>query len=195
MYGIYENGTLLARFVAPLAVDSNVPEFASDTLALKRVVGRRPGQRWEISARLVPLSVDAGDLFAMLTEKSHTEKIDVGTPQNYGVIIKRVQSGVVATAVGTKDASSVTVTNTGLIPRGCFVSFAGHDKVYMATGARSGNGTMGIFPKLRASVNGVMKWEDDVIMKTYAEMENIAGMAYVDGILMDLGVLRFVEAL
>jgi hypothetical protein len=196
MYGIYENGQVIAEFAAPLSVMSNVPEFGSDTLSLKRKVSVRPAQRWEVSTRLVPLSTTANDLFALFVEKGHSEQLQLITPQNYGVIINRNTNGGTTTASGSIDASTITVSNNGgnFIPRGCFVRFTNHNKVYMLRGSRNGDGAVGIFPRLRMAVSGNMLWKDDVIMQVYSEMSNLAGMAYVDGILQDNGVLQFLEA-
>jgi hypothetical protein len=117
-------------------------------------------------------------------------------PQNIGVIRNRTGTGQ-GTATGTINATSVTAVYTGLIPTGALIRFANHNKVYMATADRSGNGSLSIYPALRSAVPGgtIMYCGDNVIMNVWSEPENIKGMQFDDGILMDLGTLRFVEQL
>jgi hypothetical protein len=195
MYGIYESGKVIAKFVAPVTVKSNVPVFASDTLSLKRRVSRRTAQRWEIETRIEPLSFTAEDLFANLVTKGHSEAISIVMPQNYGVIKKRTSTST-PTATGAAGSSVISITgNTGFIPRGNFIKFNGITKIYMLTDAINGNGSVGIFPQLRTNVNAVFAHRDDVIMPCYYDLDTIIGMTYSDGILMDIGTVKLVEAL
>lgn len=108
MYGIYESGAVIARFVAPLTVRTNHPVFASDTLSLSRQVIRRSAQRWEIEARIEPLTSSANDLLVNLITKGYSSSFDVVVPQNYGVVLKRTATGS-ATATGTLNSGSVTI--------------------------------------------------------------------------------------
>ena len=200
MYGVYEGGAVIARFAAPLVVRSNVPVFASDTLSLKRRPIARPAQRWEVTSEVVPLTTDANELFSLLVEKGNSEPLIIAIPQNYGVIHKRVSVGLAPTATGSKDASTVAiVNNTGqTIPRGCFIRFANHTKVYMVKqGSLTGNGTLNIFPALQAAVPAgtIVKWLDDVLLQAFLDTDAIVGMTYTDGIMMNPGKLTFLEDL
>lgn len=195
-YGIYDNGTLIARFAAPMTVKPNQPIFSSDTLSLKRTNSRRAAQRWEIETNLEPLTMGANDLFALMVECGNTETVTVSVPQNYGVILKRTSTSTPA-ASGLKGATQVAVTdNDGIIPRGTFVRFPTHSKIYMVRNAdRVGNGTMNIYPALRADVSGVFKYRDDVMMPCLFDLDTITGMVYTDGILMDNGKVKLIEEL
>jgi len=196
MYGIYVNSTVIAQFVAPISVVSNVPIFVVDALSLKRNVSKRPAQRWEILSNLEPLSYDANKLFSLFVKKGHSETISVTMPQNYGAIKTLTTTGS-PTATGTAGNSSVTVaSNNGTIPEGTFIKFANHSKIYMLTETLSGNGTMYIFPNLYVSVSGTgFAYKDNVIMTAFIDTDSTTGMVYTDGILMDLGSVKLVESL
>jgi hypothetical protein len=195
MYGIYENGSVIARFVVPMSVKSNQPIFSSDTLSLKRHVTRRSVQRWEIETNLEPLAGGAEDLFVNLVTKGYSDVVTVLVPQNYGAKQKRTSVST-PTAVGSAGTNVITVTNNaGLIPKGTFIRFANHSKVYMLTAPLVGSGPMSIYPTLRAPVNNTFNFRDDVIMDCLYDTDTITGMVYQDGILMDVGTVKLIEKL
>ena len=194
MYGIYESGEVIAEFATPLTVRSNHPVFASDTLSLSRQVIRRTAQRWEIEARIVPLSSTANILFSNLITKGYSVAFDVVMPQNYGAILNRTASGSV-TASGSINASVVTLSGlSGLLPSGTFIKFASHNKIYVTLEDRSGSGSVIIYPGLFAGLSGIaMTYKDDVLMKCLYDLDTTIGMVYSDGILMDMGTIRLIE--
>lgn len=195
MYGIYEDGKIIAKFVVPTKVVSNSPSFTSDSLSLKRSTSGRPSQRWELSPQIQPLSATANDLFALLVVSGPKTPINILTPQNPGVIARRKGKGSVL-ASGNQNGSTITVTTTNLIPRGTLVRFANHSKVYMITSERDGSGTCGVYPALRSGlVNVNVFWRDNVIMPVYMETSNIFGMTFKNGLMVDSGIIEMVEAL
>jgi len=207
MYGIYIGDELIAKFTVPLTVKSNQPIFVTDALNLKRQVTRRAAQRWEISANLEPLSYGANDLFALFAEKGHSETIDVRIPQNYGSRLERAtQTHTPSVSVGAVNATALTISNNSFkIPKGTFVKFKtavgttpplGHSKIYVTTSElTAGSGTLNIFPPLRTSAQGTLLTMDNIVMPCYIDTDTVAGMTYQDGILMDLGVIKLVEAI
>ena len=199
MYGIYENGGVIARFTAPLTLRSNQPIFVSDTLSLKRFISRRSAQRWEIDAGLEPLTTNAQDLMVNLVTKGYSEIVTVIVPQNYGVVKIRTASGT-ATATGTAGSTQVTISGlSGLIPKGTFIRFSNHSKVYMTitnvTFTSGINSTINIFPALISNATGTMTYKDDVQMQCLYDTDVVSGMVYSDGILMDNGQIRLLEKL
>jgi hypothetical protein len=195
MYGIYESGSIIARFVAPMSVRSNKPVFASDTLSLKRKISERTAQRWELETRLEPLSSNAGDLFAELITKGHSTPTTIIVPQNYGAK-GRLTSSSTPTATGGLGSSFISISgNNGLIPKGTFIKFNNSPKVYLLTSNAQGNTSASIYPELRAAVSGVsFTYRDDVIMMCHYDLDTIIGMTYSDGILMDVGTIKMVES-
>jgi len=195
MYGILNGGIVIAQFVAPMSVFSNRTEFLSDTLSLDRKAVATLAQRWEIETNLMPLSDDANDLFVDLVTKGHTERFTIRVPQNTGVIRRRT-AVVTPIAIGAMGSSTVTVSsNVGLIPKGTFIRFDNHDKLYMTTTNMEGDGVMGIYPPLRSDINALFKHRDDVDMYCVYDSSVISGMAYTDGILMDVGAIKLIEKL
>jgi len=145
---------------------------------------------------LEPLSAGAHELFTHLVVNGYATAFDIMMPQNYGAVLKRTSSGV-ATASASAGAASVTVSsNSGLIPKGTFIKFANHSKVYMTTADLTGTGSVGIYPTLRATISSAtMTCRDDVKMSCVYDLDTISGMAYTDGILMNLGMIKLVENL
>ena len=196
MYGIYDNGQIIAKFITPMSVLSNTPSFSYDSMSLKRSVSRRTAQRWEIRSALMPLTSDANELFTLLCVKGNTEKVAVIVPQNTGARLHRVIKTGGPTASGSINTSTVVMSTQHYIPKGTFIKFSNHDKIYITTTDRDGSGNCGIFPALRLNItNTSVSWQDDVIMQTYIDNTNVIGMIYRDGILMDNGEITFVEAL
>jgi hypothetical protein len=195
MYGIYESGSIIARFVAPMSVRSNKPVFASDTLSLKRKISERTAQRWEIETRLEPLSSNAGDLFVELITKGHSTPTTIIVPQNYGAKL-RLTSSSSPTATGALGSNVISISNnTGLIPKGTFIKFNNIPKVYLLISDITGNGNATVYPELRAAVSDTaFVYRDDVIMMCHYDLDTIIGMTYSDGILMDVGTIKMVES-
>jgi len=197
MYGIYDGISLvIAQFAAPMSMRSNRPIFSSDTLSLKRDISERPAQRWELETNLVPLSYTAEDIIVDLITKGYSVATQIIVPQIYSNMLRRTASSSV-TASGSIASSSVTITNPGgTIPKGTFVKFAGHSKIYLTTADISGAGSLGIFPELTASVSSeTMTYLDNVIMDCYYDESTVTGMSYIDGILQDPGTVTLVEKL
>jgi len=199
MYGIYENGNVIAKFTSPLTIRSNQPIYVSDALSLKRFVSKRSAQRWEIETGVEPLSYNAQDLMVSLVTKGHSDVVQVLMPQNFGVLKSRVVAATPATtAIAAANATTVSLSNlNSVMPKGTFIKFSNHSKIYLTTTALSGSGTVGIFPPLLTSLStGVTVYNaDNVLMDCYYDTDTTKGMAYSDGILMDMGTLKLVEKL
>lgn len=195
MYGIYDGSKVIGMFTAPMTVKTNQPVFVSDSLSLKRTRIKRTPQRWEITTNVRPETRDANDLMVALIKSGYTSTLDILMPQNTGSAAKRVP-GTTPTATGSLNSESITVTTTSFIPAGTFIRFGNHSKIYVTLADRSGNGSVAIYPGLRVAItNQSFTWKDDVIMPAFVELESTVGMVYSDGVLMDLGVMKFVEAL
>lgn len=196
MYGIYEDGNILAKFTAPLILRNVQVSFGGDALSLVRWSQRYTAQRWELTSGLEPLSHTANKLYTHLVTKGDSTPFLIRVPQNYGVILSRTSTSN-AFVAGAVDATELSISGTnGLIPTGTMVKFNNHDKVYMTTSDYNGNGLISITPPLRKAVNGTqMFYRDDVNMKVTYDFETVTGMVYSDGILMSTGSTRFIEYL
>jgi hypothetical protein len=192
--GILENGVMIARFTAPLSINSNVNYFVSDTLSLQRRVYKTTPQRWEIAAGIEPSNTSA-DFLVNIVTKGFDQIVDVRMPQVY-----RRSGGTTATssitATGSVGASTITISgNNGTIAKGEFVQFSNHDKVYMVTQNSSG-GSLSIFPQLTTAISSSnMKYGSNVIFKGRYETDSFVGIQYVDGILSDPGIIKLIEVI
>jgi hypothetical protein len=202
MYGIYESGAVIAKFTAPLSVTSNQPIFVSDTLSLKRQITKRAAQRWEVSTGIEPLSSTAQDLFVNLISKGYSDVVTILMPQNAGAMSLARLNGGSPVATAGAGASQVSVTGfSGIIPKGVFIKFDSHNKIYLATSTVTATSsantyTLNIYPTLRSGVAGSsVTYRADVIMNCLYDTDVALGMTYSDGILMDLGTVKLVEKL
>ena len=202
MFGICDSrGGIIARFAAPMTVRSNQPIYSSDTLSLKRQSTRRSAQRWEIETNLEPLTGGANDLFVDIVSKGYDEVVYVKMPQNIGAINARGNAQTVSVS-SLSDLNYVTVSNnvfegkSNLIPSGTFFTISGIQKVYMTIGNRLGDGTIQVYPALKEIFsNRQMNIYNNVIGEFYYDLDTIRGMVFTDGILMDNGTVKLVEAL
>lgn len=196
MYGIYDGNKVIARLVSPISLVSNVPCFVKDSLSLKRDISARAAQRWELTANLEPLSLDANELFVQFVEKGPTTPFKIVIPQNIGVIRKRVKSISTSYATGSFNNDHVNIVTEGFIPKGTLIKIGSYNKLYMTLTDCNGGGSVAVFPNLRNSFsNSQLHWQDDVIIDMYADTDMIRGMSFTDGILMDNGAIKFIEVL
>jgi hypothetical protein len=196
-YGIWNGSSLIAKFVVPMRLLSNKPVFVSDTLSLKRQVATRTAQRWEIITGLEPLSDGANELYVNMVVAGYGGTVSVVTPQNIGVIRARTH-GSSQLATGSIGATQVTFSaGTGFMPKGTMLKFANHAKIYMSTSDLTGNGVVNIYPALISAVplSTAVASHDEVIMTCLYDTDTVSGMAFSDGILMDVASLKLVEQL
>jgi hypothetical protein len=202
MAGILNGSTLVARFVAPMSVISNKPVFVTDTLSLKQRTGSMAGaQRWEIQTNLEPLVGDPSLYLHMITSNSDTV-IDVEMPQMF----RRGGGGTTATASLSASAQALAGVNTlsvgnntgTKVAAGEFITFSNHNKVYMVTADRIGDGALTIFPALQLTVplgTLIRTGTSAVKMKARYSTDTVKGMIYTDGVLMDVGQVTLIEAI
>jgi hypothetical protein len=198
MYGIYDvnTSTLIAHLVAPVTVRSNQPIYVSDTMSLKRVTNLRAAQRWEIEANLLP--INNGDLFSEIISKGYTGDVKVLMPQVYGNRLPSNRAtGTCSASGGVLAGTTVTIAGAnGLIPKGTFLKFGNHDKIYMLKNDVTGSGVGQIYPSLRMAVGGgTLVNHFDTLGTFMFDLDTVLGMVFVDGIRMDNGAVKLVEKL
>ncbi len=189
MPGILIDGVVAVKFATPMQVISNQPVFAMDTVSLKRVTNSQDAHRWEIKTALAPTN-NGYDFFIHSVINGYNTPFDIRMPQVYRG--EGIYTQGEFTATGAAGASIVAYTG-GAVPKGEFVKFSSHDKVYMVT-ANSNGSSLSIFPKLKTAINGAMFAGDNVVFKAKYDPSTILGMAYQNGILGDPGTVTFIEA-
>ena len=200
MYGILDDdGNIIAEFVVPLTLRSNKPVFVNDSLSLKRVTKTRSSQRWELAARLTPLSENANDLMVHLIDKGVTTPFNIVIPQNTGVMKRRTNQGSVTLAAATLigDNQVNIKFSSGLLPKGTFIKFTAAGKVHMTLDdVTAPSGITRVHPPMRQAraINSTVYAGKSITMPVYYDIDTVQGMQYEDGILMDMGRLTFIEA-
>ena len=197
MYGILnDSGKVIVGFTAPLTIKSNQPAFSTDTLSLHRFVSVSPAQRWEITCGLEPQVHEASDLMVHLVTKGYSTVFEILCPQNVGNEHNKKMRGAATTSGAAVNATQIGIQGVGFLQKGRYVRFSGSTKVYMTTTDLTGSGTVGIFPPLRNAVApGEAFVYDGVRMRVTYDLDVVSGMAYRDGILMDIGSVKMIEAL
>jgi len=185
-------GTELIKFVAPISVNSNQPAFVSDAISLRRNTRGQGAQRWEINAKLEP-SNNSADFLVHSVVNGHSEVFSVKMPQVFKMVPLNITGNAVAGETA-KGSTSVNITGTNLpLPKGEFINFANHDKVYLVTGVVGSTYT--ISPRLIAAValNTVVRYGANTIMKARYDTDTMLGITYVDGIMSDPGTVKLIE--
>jgi hypothetical protein len=196
-YGILKGNVVIAEFSSPTKVLSNEPVFSNDSLSLKRRAVRRSSQRWEIETALEPLRNNAELLMAHMVVKGSHTSFEVNFPQNFGIVSKGfAEAGATTSGIAFNTFAAISGF-LGTIYEGTFVRFANHSKVYMVTENCVGNSNMKLFPALMTNVpyGTSIKYGNDVKGNFLYSTDSIKGMQYIDGVLMDNGVVKLVEAL
>lgn len=182
---------LLCKFAAPMKIESNSPTFSNDTLSLRRVRSRQSAQRWEIETEIAQ-DVGLTEFFINMVVSGNSETIFLRMPQLYarGKILKTAI--VKTTGTAAAGASSISVSGANL-PIGEFVTFTGDPKVYTVV-SHVGT-TLTVFPdfKKAKTANLTVTHSDNVVMRAVYDTSVISGMRYSDGILSEIGTVRFIE--
>jgi hypothetical protein len=211
LYGIlktsYNSGLaseLAAVFASPLSITSNQPAFVSDTGNLRRRVASQGVQRWEIETSIVPTNSSAL-FFVNSISAGFVEKVYVRMPQIPG--IKRLRGGIddvenLSLATSTAcSAGSRLVNVSGLgndnFGIGEFIRFDSDSKVYAVTDPGINGSGMQVHPPLRTTVYPSTKvwYGSKVTMTARYDTDVAVGIRFSDGILLDPGTIKLVEAL
>jgi hypothetical protein len=197
----YYNGS---QILAPLRIESNEPVYSTDSISLKQLRASQGAQRWELSFNVLTNDNAADLLLGAIDEVDSSRSMTM--PQLKEVSDKNTlvfDTSLVAVAAAG-GGSSVTVSktsNSGLLPRGSFVKFSNHDKVYIVKQDVDffgiGNTTISIYPALASAltVGNSIVMGDSVDFTYYRSVDDVTGITYMDGILADPGRITLIEAL
>jgi hypothetical protein len=189
--------------VAPLTIESNFPIFMAETVSLKQQRASQGAQRWELSFNLQDKGTEADFLVSMVTNLTTARTMIM--PQ-----LNEVNSKVTVTLPGIAGATAAGVSTVfidfnqvGILPKGSFIKFNNHAKIYMVTSTVNTQTTpvpVNIFPSLRKAVTaGTNVYHPGSSVKPvitfYQSMDTISGITYEDGVLMNPGTINILEAL
>jgi hypothetical protein len=191
----YFNG---AQIVAPYTIKSNEPIYDVDTVSLSKQRASQGAQRWEISFNTATSDATEADMLVGVVKGINTADT---MPMPQLPSVDRLTTCSTGRPIGTTEAGSSTVwtNNDGFIPKGAFVKFSGHSKIYMVTADHStGVSDMQIYPKLVSRVDNAtdtLQIGASVIFTYYRDVSNLRGLTFVDGILSSTGIVDLVEGL
>jgi hypothetical protein len=106
----------------------------------------------------------------------------------------------------TRGASTVLINfsqASRLLPKGSFIKFADHAKIYMVTANVTTQTTpvsVSIYPELRqdVSISTVVHHPGSAtkpVLQYYRDLETLQGITYEDGVLVNPGTIKLIEAL
>jgi len=189
------------KILAPLTINSNEPMYDVDTISLKKQRASQNAQRWELSFNIV--SEDPTNLLVNTISGFDSTNTMV-MPQINKIEDKLTVSGTLSVSSATAGANSVTISKvgiSGIIPKGYFIKFSNHNKIYMVLNELDfeGTGTLtcNLYPSLTEDLTGgeTIYTESNAIITYYRDISDIKGITYSDGVLSDPGTINIIEAL
>ena len=196
----YYNGD---KILAPFTIVSNRPVFASDTVSLKHIRVAQEAQRWELGFNTLGKDTVANAFLELIGEIEAPSTMVM--PQFPEVDSASTATGV-ATASSAHSAGSSLVSldasfASGFLPKGSFVKFAGHNKVYILQSdldfdsASTVNAE--IYPNLTIDValGSSLGYGKDCKLTYFRDIDNLQGVTFADGLLASQGTINLIEAL
>lgn len=176
-------------FSAPVSLKSNIQILTGDAITLRRIRVISDNQRWEITANSIQTNGSADALIASV-EKSTEAQIYIRMPQVYNITPVGADTTAAAAA-----ARANTVNFAVKVPKGNFVRFGNHSKVYLVTADSPTGAASKIFPPLKAALTAsVAVYTDNrVTLTAMYDKDHVGGITFTDGVLADPGSSTYIE--
>jgi hypothetical protein len=197
----YKNSQILA----PFSVVSNEPMFDMTTVSLKTRRASQGHQRWELSFNIQPTDNNIEETLLAGIDNLNSETMIM--PQFTSVLERFTATGTFQTT-GTANAGATTInvansaSESGIIPKGYFIKFSTHDKLYILTDDINFNSASSvlnlfIYPKLKVQLNSNTQilLGDDSLFSYYKDINNQTGITFTDGVLANPGTITLLEAI
>ena len=200
--------------VAPLTIASNQPVYVSDTVSLKQIRTAMNAQRWEVSFDTITNDNAVELLLASCDGQTNTDTMimpqlkevdDAYTADSdYGSTDGPLLFSDGLTAAGEDTITIHRLQGVGFVPKGSFIKFANHTKVYLlktdinlSNMALTDTVDIEIYPSLRVSVTDSVqiKLGEECVLSYFPSIDNQKGITYQDGILASPGNITVIEAL
>jgi hypothetical protein len=192
-----------SKILAPLQITTNEPVFATDSVSLKQLRASQGAQRWEMTFSVLT-NDNAADILLGAIDEIATANTMV-MPQLKEVDDRATQTASTApvsvAAVGGDTSVSVSKASiSGTLPRGGFVKFSNHDKVYIVKQDVNFSGTGSAVVEVYPPLNTALTISDQLVMGSsvnftyFRSVDNISGITYQDGILAEAGAITLIEA-
>jgi hypothetical protein len=189
--------------VAPLTIESNEPVFSVDSINLKQQRASQGVQRWELSFQIQTKDIEE-DYFVAMVSQANLARTMVMPQLNS--VVKKVTVTNAAVTNSTNAAATSVVMNfnqVGFLPKGTFIKFSNHSKIYAVTSNINtvvGTISVPIYPSLRTAtpINTVVYHvgsETKPVLSYFRDLETLQGITYEDGVLVNPGTVKIIEAL
>lgn len=131
-------------------LESDSPTLFSETVSGRMQSRKIGGQKWKFSAAYAPMTrAEFQPVWAFVVAQQGRHGVFTVIPSEISSTSGTATGSVLTTGAALVGATSVGVDGlTGDLKAGDFIKFANHDKVYMLTADRSGNGTLSFTPGL-----------------------------------------------
>lgn len=192
--------------VAPFTIESNQPVYAEDTASLRQQRLSQDAQRWELSFGVTMNSDEESTLLSTVVGFAGSRTMVM--PQLNSVLARTTMSGNLtipadyAAGVSSFSVQTSAAGSTSLIlPRGTFIKFSNHSKIYLLRDDITSNGGLytGVrtFPTLVSPIlsGNTLHYSSSATLSYYMDVSNLRGITYQDGVLVSPGTVRLVEAL
>lgn len=189
--------------VAPLTIESNEPVFVADTVNLKQQRASQGAQRWELSFQIQTKDIEEDYFVGMVTGIKDAKTMIM--PQ-----LLSVDKKVTVTTNGSASATSAGADSvlinfsqaSRLLPKGSFIKFSNHSKIYMVTANVNTQTTavsVSIYPELKQAILASTTVyhpgsSTKPVLQYYRDLETLQGITYEDGVLVNPGTIKLIEA-
>jgi hypothetical protein len=189
--------------VAPLTIESNEPIFSADTISLKQQRASQGAQRWELSFQIQTRDIEEDYFVGVVTGIISAKSMVM--PQLLSVdkkITVTSNSCIPASTNAGSNTVLIDFNQTGFLPKGSFIQFSNHSKIYMVTSnvnTTDSNVSVGIYPSLRTSLttSHLVYHPGSTAKPTlqyYRSLDTLQGIIYEDGVLVNPGTIKILEA-
>jgi hypothetical protein len=195
----YYNGNVI---VTPFSVVTNQPIFSVDTVSLKHIRSQQSAQRWELQFNVLTNDNVAATLLGVIDEMSSTGLMPM--PQLPEIDKLTTASGTISIPTQVEVENSAVGLNTssasGTMPKGSFIKFSNHSKVYILKADLDLSGataTAQVYPKITNTVTAgeTFLYNQDCEISYYRDINGMNGIRFLDGVLAEPGTVNLIEAI
>jgi len=193
-----------AKILAPFTITSNEPMYDVDTVSLRKQRASQNVQRWELEFNTIGEPDTQVDMF--LASVANMSQVETMVMPQLPTVDAKFTASTNTPQVGVaaaQDADLIVVQPvgvTGLIPKGTFLKFSNHGKIYVSTSdcdLSSAVPQMTIYPRLRTAVtiSHTLRLGDQAVISYLTSIDNQAGITFTDGVLSNAGTITLHEAI
>jgi hypothetical protein len=189
--------------VAPLTIRSNEPVFVADTISLKQQRASQGAQRWELDFQIQTRDIEEDYFVGIVTGINTAKAITMPQLNSVDNKVTVTSNGVPSTTAAGVNTVIINFNQAGFLPKGSFIQFSNHNKIYMTTTnvtTTTAAVAVPIYPSLRVAVNAAhLVYHPNSAVKPslqyFRSLDTLQGLTYEDGVLVNPGTIKLIEAL